>query len=376
VSNDVSLTVGVVGGGQLARMLHQAAISLGVRVVVLDPDPECSAALAGAARFDGTWTSAEDLVAFARSGVDVVTFDHELSAPDDLVVLAAESPVPVRPAPATKLLGQDKLHARREFSRLGLGVPAFAQVSTPEDLSAFAAAHGGWPIVLKSARGGYDGRGVWMLDGPEEAAEILASGGEFLAEERVAIDHELAVMVARRPSGEVRAWSPFRTTQVDGICTDVVLAPPTELEETARALAIDLAEHIDLSGVMAVELFVTEASELIINEIACRPHNSGHITMDACVTGQFEQHLRAVLDLPLGDPAPLVEAAAMVNILGGTTAWDTTTLATALSVEDTTLHLYGKSHRPGRKLGHVNATAPSPTEALTRARRVADALIG
>lgn len=368
--------VGVVGGGQLARMLHQAAISLGVQVVVLDPDEHCSAALAGARRVDGSWRSADDLVAFAQSGVDVVTFDHELSAPDDLLVLEAESPVPVRPAPATKLVAQDKLHARRAFAELGLAVPWFAEVRTVDDVEAFAADHG-WPVVLKSARGGYDGRGVWMLQSAGEAEEILASGGTFLAEEHVAIDHEIAVMVARRPSGEVRAWPPFRTTQVDGICTDVTLAAPaTTSEQAATALALDLATQIDLSGVMAVELFVTATGDIIINEIACRPHNSGHVTMDACITGQFEQHLRAVLDLPLGDTAPTVPAAAMVNILGGPSPWDMSRLAAALSVEDTTLHLYGKSHRPGRKLGHVNAIASTPKEALHHARAVVDALGG
>jgi 5-(carboxyamino)imidazole ribonucleotide synthase len=373
--SDAVPVVGVVGGGQLARMLHQAAISLGVHVVVLDPDPECSAALAGARRVDGTWTSADDLVAFARSGVDVVTFDHELSDPADLVVLESQSPVPVRPEPATKLVAQDKLHARRTFASLGLAVPAFAEVATAADLEAFAAAHGGWPVVLKSARGGYDGRGVWILESAAEAEEVLASGGTFLAEERVDIDHELAVMVARRPSGEVRAWPPFRTTQVGGICTDVTIAaPPTTAEQAAARLALDLATQIDLSGVMAVELFVTTTGAIVVNEIACRPHNSGHVTMDACITGQFEQHLRAVLDLPLGDTAPTVPAAAMVNILGGPSPWDTSRLAAALAVEDTTLHLYGKSHRPGRKLGHVNAIAATPKEALHHARAVADAL--
>jgi 5-(carboxyamino)imidazole ribonucleotide synthase len=370
---DAAWTVGVVGGGQLARMLHQAAISLGIQVVVLDPDERCSAALAGARRFDGTWTNAEDLVAFARSGVDVVTFDHELSAPEDLRTLEDTSPVPVRPTPATKLLAQDKLHARRTFAELGLGVPPFAAVAAAADVEAFAADHG-WPVVLKARRGGYDGRGVWILRTPAEAAEVLADGGDFLVEALVDIDHELAVMVARRPSGEVRAWTPVRTTQVDGICTDVVLAPPTPVEDAARELAVDLARRIELSGVMAVELFVTGAGDLVVNEIACRPHNSGHVTMDSCVTDQFEQHLRAVLDLPLGDPAPKVPAAAMVNVLGGATSWDATALAAALEVPDATLHLYGKGHRPGRKLGHVNAIGASPEEALQRARRVAAAL--
>jgi 5-(carboxyamino)imidazole ribonucleotide synthase len=256
---------------------------------------------------------------------------------------------------------------------MGLGVPAFAEIGAAADVERFAASYG-WPVVVKARRGGYDGRGVWIVNTPQQAAEVLAGGGDFLVEELVDIDHELAVMVGRRPGGEVRAWVPMRTTQVDGICTDVVLAAPTATDEAARDLAVDLAGRIDLSGVMAVELFVTGGDDLVINEIACRPHNSGHVTMDSCITDQFEQHLRAVLDLPLGDPAPMVEAAAMVNILGGSAEWDAAALAAALAVEDATLHLYGKGHRPGRKLGHVNAIATSPEAALARARRVADAL--
>lgn len=368
--------VGVVGGGQLARMLHQAAISLGVRVVVLDPDERCAAALAGAERFDGSWESVDDLVAFARSGVDVVTFDHELSAPADLRTLAERSPVPVHPTPETKLLAQDKLHARTTLGGQKLPIPAFATVATVADVEVFAAAHG-WPVVLKASRGGYDGRGVWIVRDADAAAEAVAAargGAALIAEELVDIAHELAVMVARRPSGQVRAWPTMRTTQVDGICTEVILAPPEATEEAAQALAVDLAQRIGLTGVMAVELFVTGDGALVLNELACRPHNSGHVTMDGCVTDQFEQHLRAVLDLPLGDPAPTVAAAVMVNVLGGERPWDHAGLAAALEVEDATLHVYGKGHRPGRKLGHVNAIGSTVDEARARARRAADAL--
>lgn len=367
--------VGVVGGGQLARMLHQAAISLGIEVVVLDPDPACSAALAGAGRFDGTWTSADDLLAFAASGVDVVTFDHELAAPEDLRTLEATAPVPIRPAPATKLLAQDKLVARTELEGRGIAVPAFAAVATASDVEAFAAEHG-WPLVLKTARGGYDGRGVWMVDDAAAAGAVLdGADGAFLVEERVPIAHELAVMVARRPSGQVRAWPALRTTQVDGICTEVIL-DRAATDAAATDLALGLAEQIDLTGVMAVELFATTDGRLLVNELACRPHNSGHVTMDSCVTDQFEQHLRAVLDLPLGDPAPTVEAAVMVNVLGGPAPWTAEDLATALEVDKTEIHLYGKGHRPGRKLGHVNGIGDTVARARERAQRVADALGG
>jgi 5-(carboxyamino)imidazole ribonucleotide synthase len=360
-------TVGVVGGGQLAQMLHQAAIALDVAVVVLDPDPRCSAALAGARRVDGTWTSLDDLLAFARSGVDVVTFDHELADPADLEVLQRESPVPVRPSAQTKLHAQDKLHQRRALQAAGIAVPAFAEVRDAEDFA--------WPGVLKTARGGYDGRGVWMADDAEQARAVLAEvGGAMLAEERVDLDHELAVMVARRPSGQVRAWPAFRTTQVDGICTEVLLGAPTPHADAAAALALDLAERVGLEGVMAVELFAARDGRLLVNELACRPHNSGHVTMDACTTGQFEQHLRAVLDLPLGDPSPVAPAAVMVNVLGGAQPWDHDGLAAALAVDGATVHLYGKGHRPGRKLGHINAVGADVDEARARAQAAADAL--
>jgi 5-(carboxyamino)imidazole ribonucleotide synthase len=354
-------------------MLHQAAISLAVKVVVLDPDPACAAALAGAERFDGTWTSADDLVAFASSGVDVVTFDHELSDPDDLVRLEAGSPVPVRPAPATKLLAQDKLVARDALGGHGFGIPAFAAVDGVGAVEAFAAEHG-WPVVLKTSRGGYDGRGVWIVEDPSQAAEALAAGSGFMVEELVDIREELAVMVARRPGGSLRSWPVFRTTQVDGICTEVVLAPGSAVTDRAQELAERLAVHVGLTGVMAVELFVDAGGELVVNELACRPHNSGHVTMDGCVTGQFEQHLRAVLDLPLGATDPVVDVAVMVNVLGGAQPWGPDDLARAVATDRTSLHLYGKGHRPGRKLGHVNAVGETVDETLERARAVAAAL--
>jgi 5-(carboxyamino)imidazole ribonucleotide synthase len=370
--------VGVVGGGQLAQMLHQSAIGLGLRVVVLDPDPQCPAALAGAQRFDGTWTSRDDLIAFARSGVDVVTFDHELSSPEDLRALEAVAPVPIRPAPATKLLGQDKLYQRRTLSAQGIPVPAYASVGDLPAVETFAAEHG-WPVVLKAIRGGYDGRGVWIVRDAAHAAEVLtqtADGAGLIAEELVDIAREISVMVARRPSGQVRAWTAMRTTQVDGICTEVILAAPSAVEDAAVELAVDLAGRIALTGVMAVELFVTGDDALLLNEVACRPHNSGHVTMDSCITDQFEQHLRAILDLPLGDPAATVPAAVMVNVLGGRAPWGAAELGAALGVEDATLHLYGKAHRPGRKLGHVNAVGATVDEARRRARQAALALGG
>jgi 5-(carboxyamino)imidazole ribonucleotide synthase len=369
-------SVGVVGGGQLAQMLHQAAIGLGVRVVVLDPDPECSAALAGAARVDGTWTSRHDLLAFARSGVDVVTFDHELADPDDLAALQVEAPVPVRPAASTKLFAQDKLHQRAALSRDGVPVPAFRAVATADDVEAFGAQHG-WPVVVKTARGGYDGRGVWMCDDLDTARVVLEEvGGGLLVEERVDPRPRTGRHGRASPVG---AGARLAGAAHDAGRRDLHGGPAGRGRRDAarggRGRARAGPRGADRAGGRHGGRAVRRRDgRLLVNELACRPHNSGHVTMDACTTGQFEQHLRAVLDLPLGDPAPVTGAAVMVNVLGGPRPWDHAALADALDVDGASVHLYGKGHRPGRKLGHVNAVAETVDEARRRALRAAEAL--
>ncbi|MFA9272570.1 MAG: 5-(carboxyamino)imidazole ribonucleotide synthase [Baekduiaceae bacterium] len=369
--------VGIIGGGQLARMSHAAGTPLGIETHVLDA-PGAPAEAAGARLVVGTADRLDDLARLARR-VDVVTFDHEHADPAALQALAARG-VTIRPGPEVKRLAQDKLHARRRLGGdLGLPVPAFTSVQDVSEVRAFAAAHG-WPVVLKAISGGYDGRGVRIAaDVAEAEAALAALGRPALAEAHVAIDTELSVLVARAAgTGESRAYPVVETLQQDGICHEVVLPArvPGALAARAHALALELAEAIELEGLLAVELFVA-GDELLINELALRPHNSGHVTLDGCVTSQFEQHLRAVLGWPLGATRPVAPAAAMVNVLGPADGSDPGhRVARALAVEGAHVHLYGKAPRPGRKLGHVTALGADADAALDAARTAARILEG
>jgi 5-(carboxyamino)imidazole ribonucleotide synthase len=298
-------------------------------------------------------------------GCVVVTFDVE-HVPGELARQIVESGVPVRPGPAAMLFSQDKLAQRRRLTELGLPVPAFAPVKDVEDVRAFGDEHG-WPVVLKAVRGGYDGRGVWMLTEPPTELP----GPEVYVEERVPLVHELAVQVARRPGGETRTWPAVETVQEDGICVEVVAPAPRispALAGDAEQLGLRLAAELDVVGLLAVELFEAPGG-LVVNELALRPHNSGHWTIDGSRTSQFEQHLRAVLDWPLGDPAPTAPMSVMVNLLGGETTDLVATLPRALgAVPEAAVHLYGKQPRPGRKLGHVTVCGDDLTETRERAR--------
>ncbi len=370
--------VGIVGGGQLARMTAQAAVSLDLHVRVLADEEQPPAAVAADIEI-GSPRSAEALRSFAAS-CDVVTFDHELVDLGAVAALEAAGHA-VRPGAQTIAMAVDKSIQRRRLGELGFPVPSWATIATPGDLDAFGAQHG-WPLVLKAATGGYDGRGVWIVDDVAAGRDLLTAsapeGVHLLAEPKLAIDHELAVVVARRPGGEEAVYEPVETIQADGICREVrfpaQLSP--RVHDEARSIAGGIAAAIDAVGILAVELFVC-GEQVIVNELACRPHNSGHITMDACVTSQFENHLRAVLDLPLGSPAPLGPAAVMVNLLGGPGGTDPRDrLAEGLAVDRAKVHLYGKVARPGRKVGHVNVVADDLAEARRLALAAADALTG
>lgn len=369
--------VGIIGGGQLARMSHAAGTPLGIETHVLDA-PGAPAEAAGARLVVGAADRLDDLARLARR-VDVVTFDHEHADPAALQALAARG-VTIRPGPEVKRLAQDKLHARRRLGGdLGLPVPPFASVQDAGDVRAFAAEHG-WPVVLKAISGGYDGRGVRIAaDLTEAEAALTALGRPALAEAHVAIDTELSVLVARAAgTGEARAYPVVETLQEDGICHEVVLPARVDgaLAARAHALALELAEAIALEGLLAVELFAT-GEELLVNELALRPHNSGHVTLDGCVTSQFEQHLRAVLGWPLGATRAVAPAAAMVNVLGPADGSDPgDRVARALAVEGAHIHLYGKAPRPGRKLGHVTALGADADAALDAARAAARILEG
>jgi 5-(carboxyamino)imidazole ribonucleotide synthase len=352
--------VGMVGGGQLARMTHQAAISLGQSLRVLAAGENESAGLVAGDVVYGQHTDLDALRAFAAD-VDVLTFDHEHVPGEHLLTLAFEG-VAIRPGPEALLFAQDKLAMREALAGMGFPGPPFAEVSEVDDVVKFGAEHS-WPVVLKAARGGYDGRGVWMLDTARQARELvpglLAAGTPLLVETKVKMRRELSALVARSPFGQGAAWPVVETVQTGGINTEV-LAPAPGLTaakvQEAQDLALRIAAQLNVVGLLAVELFETEAG-LLVNELAMRPHNSGHWTMDGSRTSQFEQHLRAVLDYPLGTTDLLAPACVMANVLGAPVAPemgpDERLHHLFARYPDVRVHLYGKEERPGRKLGHV-----------------------
>jgi 5-(carboxyamino)imidazole ribonucleotide synthase len=351
--------VGMVGAGQLARMTHQAAIALGQSLRVLAASPEESAALVAHDVVLGSHTSYEDLAAFA-DGCDVVTFDHEHVPTEHIRALAAAGHT-VLPGADALLHAQDKQLMRARLTELGVPVPRWAPVSAPGELAAFAA--GSWPVVVKAVRGGYDGRGVWVVSAPEEAAELFAAGTALLAEELVPLRRELAAVVARSPFGQGAAWPVVQTVQSGGICVEV-LAPAPDLDPDvageAERIALRIAGELGVVGVLAVELFERTDGALLVNELAMRPHNSAHWTIEGARTSQFEQHLRAVLDYPLGATELAAPAVAMANVLAGpdvegAPGLDERVHHCSARWPAVKIHLYGKQPRPGRKIGHVTA---------------------
>ncbi len=349
--------VGMVGAGQLARMTHQAAIALGQSLRVLAVDPGDPAALVCSDVRPGAAGDLDALRAFSR-GCAAVTFDHEQVPQEGLRALVADG-VTVRPGPDALLHAQDKLVMRRRLAGLGAAVPPFAEVLAPSDVEGFVAVHG--PSVLKAVRGGYDGRGVWMSFTTDLVAELLASGTPLMVEQRVPMRRELAALVARSPFGQAAAWPVVETVQADGQCVQV-LAPAPGLDEeravAAQELALRIAAELDVTGLLAVELFET-AHGLVVNELAMRPHNSGHWTIEGSRTSQFEQHLRAVLDYPLGATTPTAPAVVMANVLGEAEpvamGMDERLHHLFARFPDVKVHLYGKAERPARKIGHVTA---------------------
>ncbi len=370
------LRVGMVGAGQLARMTQQAAIALGVELVVLAADESDPALLAGAGSEIGSPDELDDLRRLAAR-CDVLTFDHEQVEPRLLEQLEAEG-VRLAPGASAKLHAQDKLHARRALAAHGFPIPDFVEATGIGEFDQFAAVHG-WPVVAKMPRGGYDGRGVWILEDRDRARELLAEApGPFLLEPMLEIEMEIAVMVARSASGDAVAYPVVETVQQDAMCREV-LAPariPAELARSARQMGLEIADRIGATGVMAVELFVTPGG-LLVNELALRPHNSGHYTIEGCVTSQFEQHLRAVLGLPLGETSLTAPAVATVNVVGSQTGeGPESRLAAGLAVPGAHVHLYGKQTRPGRKLGHVTVCGEDAGATADLARSAASALEG
>jgi 5-(carboxyamino)imidazole ribonucleotide synthase len=369
--------VGMIGGGQLARMAHQAGIPLGVRFKVLaDKEQDSAAQVAPYAL--GDYRDLETLRGFAAD-CDVVTFDHE-HVPTEHLHALQEAGVAVRPGPEALVHAQDKGVMRAKLDSLGIPCPLHRIVADPADVSAFAAEAGGWPVVLKTVRGGYDGKGVWVVRDEAEAAEPFRAGVPVLAEEKVDYVRELAANVVRSPHGQAVAYPVVESRQENGVCFEVIAPAPDlseELSAEAQRIALTIAGELDVTGHLAVELFQTRDGRILVNELAMRPHNSGHWSIDGAVTSQFENHLRAVLDLPLGDPRPRAPWTVMVNVLGGDYP-DMYSAFLHCMARDPGLriHMYGKDVKPGRKVGHVTVCGDDLDEVRERALHAAAYLRG
>ena len=352
----------MVGAGQLARMTYQASIALGIRFRVLAAEPGESAAQVCPDVQLGDRRHAALVAGIVGEFVDafladhVVTFDHE-HVPGPHLAALERAGVTLRPGPEALRFTQDKLAMRDRLTALGVACPRYAPAAGLDDVAAFAA-DSGWPVVLKAVSGGYDGRGVWVCGTPEQAAEVLAHGIAVMVEEHVEFARELAALVARSPHNQGAAYPVVQTVQGDGVCREV-LAPaphlPASLAREAERLALGLAGSLGVTGLLAVELFETPGG-LLVNELAMRPHNSGHWTIEGARTSQFEQHLRAVLDLPLGAPDAVARQVVMANVFGADEP-DVHSRYTHVMAADpgARVHMYGKTPRPGRKIGHVTA---------------------
>ncbi|WP_255467049.1 5-(carboxyamino)imidazole ribonucleotide synthase [Aeromicrobium senzhongii] len=360
--------VAVIGGGQLARMMQPPAIGLGIRLTLLAEGPDVSAAQVIADHHIGTHADLDDLRR-AVQDAPVVTFDHEHVPPEHLRTLVQEGH-DCRPGPDALIHAQDKLVMRRRLTDLGVPCPRWAPVAEPADVEAF-----GFPAIVKTARGGYDGKGVWKVESAADLDEPFGAPGALLVEELVPFRRELSAQVARSATGEIVDYPVVESRQVDGVCFEVIAPAPNldpALEARARAIARTIAEELDVVGMLAVELFETDDDRILVNELAMRPHNTGHWSIDGAVTSQFENHLRAVMGLPLGATTPRQPWSVMVNILGGAVEDLAAQREVALAAQpDVKVHLYGKAVKPGRKVGHVTAVGEDLEDVLRRARHSA-----
>jgi 5-(carboxyamino)imidazole ribonucleotide synthase len=378
--------VGVIGAGQLARMMQPAAIALGVRLRVLAANVDESAAQVIPDVALGAHDDPEAVAAFARD-CDVITFDHEHVPTPILERLIAQG-VAVRPGPGALVHAQDKAIMRERLTAIGVPCPRWTRLGGEHESVVAAATEfaeqAGWPFILKAARGGYDGKGVWRIENAEQLREVargaVARGVELIAEALVPFARELSAQVARSPHGQAVAYPVVETVQREGICREVY-APAQGLDPArsaeAQRIALTIARELDVTGMLAVELFQTADGALSVNELAMRPHNSGHWSIDGAATSQFENHLRAVLDLPLGAPTPHAPVAVMANVLG----LDLPDLYPAYlhcMARDPGLkiHMYGKAVKPGRKIGHVTVLGDDFEDCVERAAHAAAYLRG
>lgn len=360
-------TVGVIGAGQLARMSIAPAAALGVELLLFASDANDSAAQI-CQHVIGSYKDVEAILEFAKK-CDVVTFEHEL-VPLSIIRAIESDGVVVRPSSASFEFSQDKAAMRLKLA--GFPSPKFQVISSVDEITIF-------PVIAKAIMGGYDGRGVWKFNSKNELSEILNQNGKLLIEEFIEFDYEIAVMVARSPHGQATTWSPTQTVQKNGICTMTITPAPhlsQELSERAQRMALDISEVVGVVGVMAVEMFV-KGEDLFINELAMRPHNSGHWTIEGAKTSQFEQHLRAVLDLPLGDPTMTAPIAVMGNLLGGKKL-DLYRPYLHLMARSPALnfHQYKKDVRPGRKIGHVTLLGENLVELTHEIQHAMDYMSG
>lgn len=370
------ISIGVIGGGQLARMMIPRAQQLGLEIKVFSEAEGQSADLA--TTMVGDYTKYSQLEKFAET-VDVITFDHE-HVPTDLLTQLITAGHKVQPMPTALRFAQNKLLMRKRLAELGVPMPQWAEIKTESDLADFLSAHP--KAIVKTPIGGYDGKGVRVVtevaDVADWFADIRALGGSLLAEQKVDFVREIAVLSARNEAGEFRAWKPVQTTQLAGVCHEVISPAPNLNSEAAVAIARTVSENLETTGVMAVEMFETTAGELLINELAMRPHNSGHFSMDACITDQFEQHLRAVANLPLGDTTQLADWAVMVNLLGqgNDTRFIENYPVAMKAYPDVKFHSYAKQPRLGRKMGHLNIVGNDLDALRLRIHNAADSVSG
>lgn len=371
----MTFRVGVIGGGQLARMMIEPALSMGLEIRVFAESESSSASMA--ASQVGDFTQVSEVREFAKT-VDVITFDHEHVPLSVLETLESEG-VSVQPPSKALKFAQNKLHMRTRLTELGMPMPAWAEIKTADELDEFIAANGG-VAILKTPIGGYDGKGVAVVRKAADAAIWLDNignfGGSLLAEAKVEFVRELAQLIARRPSGEIKHWPLVQTVQRDGVCSEVLVPAPNANQEAldrAAEIAEGVAVGLGVTGVLAVEMFETADGKFLINELAMRPHNSGHFSIEGSVTSQFEQHLRAVLDLPLGSSDLVAPHAVMVNLLGVDEQNDfVSTYPKALAAHPAAkFHTYGKSARKGRKMGHITVIGTNSSQILAEANSAA-----
>ena len=372
-------SVGAIGGGQLARMMGDAAAAAKVEFAVL-AEVEASSAQAFASTI-GDYSQLSVVERFAKT-VDVITFDHEHVPLEVLRALEADS-VSVQPPSKALAFAQNKLKMRQRLSTLNLPMPVWREIKSADDLEQFIESVGG-VAILKTPIGGYDGKGVRVVRSAVDAQDWLDNignfGGSLLAEEKVDFVRELAQLSARSIGAEFAAWPLVETRQVDGVCSVVIAPAPnanSEILERCEQIAKVIAEDLGVTGVLAVEMFEARDGRILINELAMRPHNSGHFSIEGSATSQFEQHLRAVAGLPLGPTNLVAGHAVMVNLLG---TGDTNTFVEhfALAAERhpaAHLHTYGKSARKGRKMGHVTVVADDLDFALSEANAAAAVLL-